>query len=921
MTKALLNPYDFPLKAIQGTSFTKREIDVIACLTSGRSLKGISNFLGIHYKTLEVHMANIRQKLGISVRDYIIEVLENLPELALLKCRYQQLQQLGVLQKELQKTALKQAIIFYTASTKNFAYALQKHLAPLATKVCLWKGKRPDDPFIFLTLTEIEGGISLSNDLNAENNFYYSVLKILNPSFTLNPSLSIPISTNPSKKAFQKKWLLVAALILGFIFYYFLPSIKPLSSSLLERPSIQQSILEEFKKTSSSTNPLVILVGTGGIGKTTAARNFLKTNHFHWELNAETKTTLMSGYRSLAHQLAQQFNLMPQLEEILSIQNAHSQETEILTFVQNALKKNPWTLLYDNVETWTEVIPYLPLSHDTWGKGKILITSRNQIVPHFASRIIEIPTLTDEEKLSLFLKFYAKEKQKNETTNFLKNIPPFPLDILLAASYLNAIDISYDDYLKRLQHSSDHFNHLQASLHDRSTRHQIIVQAIESITKTNPSYSELFLLCCLLDADDLPLKILENHSSSADEFIYHMKKHSLLKSSKEGFFFIHRSTQHHGLVYFSHHLTPLVLKSVLMKSMDSLEKTYQQILQKDKAYSLNLLHHLESFKEKIKTLSIAPSSKMTLIIRINILRASIYDKALSHIQKVKKILSKTLLLDEKINVLKTTQKKSLFVDLAHMHGLSGNFHEAIHYYKKGLTFSSPEDRAKGLISIGFEYVWLNQFDQAKHYLESGIVEAQKLTSPNKNQLIGDGYAFLATLYSTTFLDKEEKTALAYLEKAEKIVQSLPNHERLLLRLYRNKAQVYCRGNHYKESLEHCIKPAREILKNLSGPSHNLLRLSLDACEGEILLRQGKVTEARNLLEKTVQKYLQLLGKDDAFMLLYPLVHYIESLIKNREFKKAQEYIELATQMKNPAYTNFHKFLYQQLDQHRSQLTP
>jgi len=101
VTKAVLNPYDFPLKAIQGTSFTKREIDVIACLTSGRSLKGISNFLGIHYKTLEVHMANIRQKLGISVRDYIIEVLENLPELALLKCRYQQLQQLGVLQKEL----------------------------------------------------------------------------------------------------------------------------------------------------------------------------------------------------------------------------------------------------------------------------------------------------------------------------------------------------------------------------------------------------------------------------------------------------------------------------------------------------------------------------------------------------------------------------------------------------------------------------------------------------------------------------------------------------------------------------------------------------------------------------------------------------------------------------------------------------
>lgn len=916
MANPILNPYDFPLKKIQGIAFTKREIDVVACLTSGRTLKGISNFLNIHYKTLEVHMANIRQKLGVSVRDYIIETLENLPEYALLKSRYHQFQQLKTLQETLQKIDLEDAIIYYTPDAKKFALSLQKHLAPFALKVCLWNPEKSPTTSLLLTTNENHGGILLSSDPTAENSFYYSVLKALAPTLSLKPPLLSSSPTTYKKPKIQKKWLWMILFMIGGFFLYTMS--PPPSSSFLERPAIQKSINALFKKATTTTNPLVVLVGTGGIGKTTAARFFLETHRFHFEINAETPTTLINSYFSLGTHLAEKFNLKAEYDEILSIQNPASKEEQLLSFIQGTLKKTTWVFLYDNVENWKDVIPYLPLDPKKWGKGKILVTSRNQVVLAPATHIIEIPTLKDSEKQNLFLKFYDKGHQKKGTAAFLKNIPPFPLDILLAASYLNAIDISYDDYLKRLHLSSDDFNELQSSLHyqGRGTRHQIIIQAIKSITKNSPSNTELFLLCCLLDADHIPLEALEIHSPHADDFIYHMKKHSLLKASNEGFFFIHRSTQHHGLIYFSNY----PLESTLIKFMDTLEKTYEAYCPKDKSHSLNLLRHLESFQEKIKDLSVPKSLEEKILIRINLLRASIYDRALSNVQKVKEILSKTLTLDQEAQLLSPSQKRELFMDLGRMKGLSGHFYDAIQCYKKALTLSSPDYRAKCLIAIGFEYVWLNDFKEAKAHLEKGIMDAEKQFSPNKSQLMADGYAFLATLYSTTFLEKREATALSYLEKAEEIVKQTPNYERALLRLYRNRAQVYCRGLHYQESLDLCIKPAREILKKLTGPDHNLLRLSLDACEGEIFLRQGKIIEARDLLEKTVHKYFQLLGKDDAFMILYPLVHYIESLVRNKEFKKAEAYITLATTMKNPAYTNFHKFLYKQLEIYKHEAT-
>jgi len=52
---------------ISGVYFTRREIDVIACIINGRSVKKIASFLAISSKTAENHIRNMQYYAKASV--------------------------------------------------------------------------------------------------------------------------------------------------------------------------------------------------------------------------------------------------------------------------------------------------------------------------------------------------------------------------------------------------------------------------------------------------------------------------------------------------------------------------------------------------------------------------------------------------------------------------------------------------------------------------------------------------------------------------------------------------------------------------------------------------------------------------------------------------------------------------------------
>ncbi len=76
MVKTNLNGYQ-QINTIEGITFTDREIDIVACMLHGRSVKKIAYFFLISPKTVEVHIRNIMLKIGCNSRERIIDFIES----------------------------------------------------------------------------------------------------------------------------------------------------------------------------------------------------------------------------------------------------------------------------------------------------------------------------------------------------------------------------------------------------------------------------------------------------------------------------------------------------------------------------------------------------------------------------------------------------------------------------------------------------------------------------------------------------------------------------------------------------------------------------------------------------------------------------------------------------------------------------
>lgn len=141
------------LKLIKNIRFTNREIDIIACILSGKSYKKIATLLDISSKTVEIHVRNLILKLGCNSREGIIEFIEKSDKFNLIKQHYSDILIRIVFEQELKKIAKiplvnsVHCIIFYydKQKTKSSAiYKLERYLAISGIKTLskVWeKGK------------------------------------------------------------------------------------------------------------------------------------------------------------------------------------------------------------------------------------------------------------------------------------------------------------------------------------------------------------------------------------------------------------------------------------------------------------------------------------------------------------------------------------------------------------------------------------------------------------------------------------------------------------------------------------------------------------------------------------------------------------------------------------------------------------
>jgi len=101
-----LDVYSENLDSINGVNFTRREIDIIACLLCARGTSKIASFLSISPKTVVNHIRNIMLKLDCNSREGIIDFIEGSNKLFFLRTHYSNLLIHAAFEKNLKAVSL-----------------------------------------------------------------------------------------------------------------------------------------------------------------------------------------------------------------------------------------------------------------------------------------------------------------------------------------------------------------------------------------------------------------------------------------------------------------------------------------------------------------------------------------------------------------------------------------------------------------------------------------------------------------------------------------------------------------------------------------------------------------------------------------------------------------------------------------------
>lgn len=462
LTQVLYTDY---LAKVAGKNLSKREVDVLACILSGRPAKGIGRFLSISDRTVESHTYNIMTVLGCSSREALISFVERSDKFLILREYYVTLLAEIAFENILKKIAPlinnpnKKCFIIYSkeGAIGCFAKQLKKHLKLIGIEASLEEREKAEwmdvtspsinidncqlyvvsekfdhqdlsplsklsqeiekkaAPNTFFLLLEKKDPSEFSQELfkgksidfTLPANYYFSIFELFKNFFpdiniddfikefkeqykpsnnilsTASLTKTTKIKNEPLFQAFienfitNRKWHVLGAFITtlttlsicGIIYFTGKEKqIISLTPNLVESPIRSDlpipsdvtllnhsELINQLDKKLQENKGIqtVALVGIGGAGKTTLARQYAHEQKANviWELNAETSGSLHASFVKLAHALSKTENDRKLLRGLLEIKNATEKKEQLISFVKGYLKLlSPWFLVFDNVE-------------------------------------------------------------------------------------------------------------------------------------------------------------------------------------------------------------------------------------------------------------------------------------------------------------------------------------------------------------------------------------------------------------------------------------------------------------------------------------------------------------------------------------------------------------------------------------------
>lgn len=559
--------------------------------------------------------------------------------------------------------------------------------------------------------------------------------------------------------------------------------------ALLQRPELLKQIESAFDNQSSIQS--VALVGIGGAGKTTLARQYASSQKalVIWEINAENSESLKESFKKLAQSLAISEESKQILREIQKIKDPLEKEKQIISFVKEHIRSYPeWLLIFDNVEKFSSIKSYFPHDTKTWGRGKIIITTQDSTIHNnsYVENVISIDELGFNQMVTLFtkiinhgVKYSFTPLQLKEAKQFLENIPPFPLDISVASYYLKMTKTSYADYLENLKTLTDDFIKTQTTLLKeagdyKKTRYAIISLSIQSILKKHKDFSELLLLVSFLDSQNISKDLLISYKdrSAVDNFIYNLRKYSFIVNETPPFSFtsslsIHRSTQEKSRIYLIKHLKLEKNPQILLSVSNFLEKYINDIVKSEDISKMkSIVNHYESF---LNHKDLIPE---TIRGAIGVELGQLY-YYLGNYVKSKNYLKESLNILNKESNKRYDKIARALVYLANMYNEVGNSAEAreaieqsLSIYKQHLP-NNYEEIALNLTTLGNIYRRLGDYEKARDLAQQCLVIYEQYL-PNNRAGIAQSLAYLGNLYRR--LGNYEK-AIDLLERSLNIYQN------------------------------------------------------------------------------------------------------------------------------------------------------
>ncbi len=857
-------------------NLTNREVDVLACMLSGKTAKEIGLLLPIAPRTVETNIQRIMAKMQCNRKGEVIQIVESSLYFHALKQHYVVLLMRFNLREKLKLIArLKQGqlvtclLIDVSQEVVSTEAIEQVHRDLKTAGVTIVRSLSPNDKPVDYTIyisQKIEVEDSLPEDPNCAHvamdaNYPLSILSLLASLFPKLPISQIVTdyktqwySQNPREihditqpfldskhqgstlpyKYFIGGWISLIILFLAMVL--FLPksslSIRPnlpipIKEQLLSRLQLLKKIDRVLKKQEGIQT--AALLGIGGSGKTTIARQYATQQKMPviWELNAETPDTLLTTFEDLAYGLSKTAEEKDELETIKKIEKIDERTKKLLFFIKPKLKAaSPWLLLLDNVNNLNDIKELLPKDTETWGEGKALLTSRNyNIKDHIyvgTERVVFVQDLSTYEKADLFTKILIDNKtnltpkHRKEIATFLKYIPSFPLDISIAAHYLKNTKISYKAYLEHIHKNDNHFEHYQEKL----------LQEIMDYTKTRYGIITCSVKALLEKYPEfieplLLLCLIEPHNIPK-ALLCHLKDKAFIDH------FIYQMRKHALLTFEGSEEQPVL----------SIHPTTQEIMR-------HYFHRLLTDSEKKYTMDhlIAALEKYS--------DSLLFQGSIPHLRELLRNLfayaSHKSFLTELQQALVATHIGRLTYHLGHDTSRA--------YTEKGFILLKKHFRthhhsiARALLYLGIEETRVGNYGKAECLLKESLTLYDKFYS---QRTLERAYALLTLGYTYTYLGIFDK-AKDLLEKSTQIYhhhKDIPGYSRALVMLGET---LFCLGDykHSKAIFEQVLNMHKKQFKdNYPRILWTMVMLGyVHKCCGEYLKAEQIIQEADKLYQK------------------------------------------------------------------------